>query len=157
MVKTILFWVFVIIGAIALMQFIELLESVTKYFKEKKKKVETETLKILEKNNSSSSFDDTDQIFSILNFIIDGAIAFRIHLLSYSKTPYNLLNLDKDIKDISNTVFSQLNKEILQNSNLMVTSDYIMHYIVNQITVRLASSMHEYNVTVSAIGGNNQN
>ena len=46
---------------------------------------------------------------------------------------------------------------MLQNSNLMVTSDYIMHYIVNQITVRLASSMHEYNVTVSAIGGNNQN
>ena len=157
MVKTILFWVFVVIGIIALIQFIELLDSVTKYFKEKKKKVETETLKILEKNNSSPSFDDTDQVFSILNFIIDGEIAFRINLLSYSKTPYNLLNLDKDIQDISNTVFSQLNKEMLQNSNIMVTSDYIMHYIVNQITIRLASSMHEYNVTVSAIGGNNQN
>lgn len=157
MVKTILFWVFVIIGVIALIQLIELLESVTKYFKEKKKKVETETLKILEKKNPSPSFDDTDQIFAILNFIIDGEIAFRINLLSYSKTPYNLLNLDKDIKDISNTVFSQLNKEIIQNANLMVTSDYIMHYIVNQITVRLASAMHEYNVTVSSIGGNTQN
>lgn len=157
MVKTILFWVFVVIGIIALIQFIELLDSVTKYFKEKKKKVETETLKILEKNDSSPSFDDTDQIFSILNFIIDGEIAFRINLLSYSKTPYKLLNLDKDIKDISNTVFSQLNKEMLQNSNLMVTSDYIMHYIVNQITIRLTSSMYEYNVTVSTIGGNNQN
>ena len=157
MVKTILFWVFVVIGIIALIQFIELLDSVTKYFKEKKKKVETETLKILEKNDSSPSFDDTDQIFAILNFIIDDEIAFRINLLSYSKTPYKLLNLDKDIKDISNTVFSQLNKEMLQNSNLMVTSDYIMHYIVNQVTVRLASSMHEYNVNVIAIGGNNQN
>ena len=57
MVKTILFWAFVIIGVITLVQFIELLESVTKYFKEKKKKVETQTLKILEKNNSSPSFN----------------------------------------------------------------------------------------------------
>ena len=32
MVKTILFWVFVVIGIIALFQFIELLESVTNYF-----------------------------------------------------------------------------------------------------------------------------
>ncbi len=125
MVKTILFWVFVIIGVITLIQLIELLESVTKYFKEKKKKVETETLKILEKNNSSPSFDDTDQVFSILNFIIDGEIAFRINLLSYSKTPYNLLNLDKDINEKSLNLECEIKKIEDEGNELIKEIDSI--------------------------------
>lgn len=125
------------------------LNSLQLYLLEKEKKTRTETLGILNENKEKISFDDTDQLFSIINFIIENEISYRVKLLSYSKSSYKMLNLDKDISDISTTVFNELNKDIFDTSKLMVTSDYVMHYIVNQITLKLAGSMNEYNLLVS--------
>ena len=129
-------------------ELIRLLSSIAKYFYERVKKVKAETLLILDNKTSKPSFDITDDLISLINYMIDNEIAFRVQLLSYSKTPYQLLNLDKDIQSISQLIFDNLNKDVLSETETMVKSDYIMHFIINQVTIKLAGTMREYNLNV---------
>ena len=129
-------------------ELIRLLSSIAKYFYERVKKVKAETLLILDNKTSKPSFNITDDLISLINYIIDNEIAFRVQLLSYSKTPYQLLNLDKDIQSISQLIFDNLNKDVLSETETMVKSDYIMHFIINQVTIKLAGTMREYNLNV---------
>ncbi len=129
-------------------ELIRLLSSIAKYFYERVKKVKAETLMILDNKTSKPSFDITDDLISLINYMIDNEIAFRVQLLSYSKTPYQLLNLDKDIQSISQLIFDNLNKDVLSETETMVKSDYIMHFIINQVTIKLAGTMREYNLNV---------
>ena len=133
---------------------IRLLSSIAKYFYERVKKVKAETLLILDNKTSKPSFNITDDLISLINYMIDNEIAFRVQLLSYSKTPYQLLNLDKDMQSISQLIFDNLNKDVLSETETMVKSDYIMHFIINQVTIKLAGTMREYNLNV--IIGTNQ-
>ena len=129
-------------------ELIRLLSSIAKYFYERVNKVKAETLMILDNKTSKPSFDITDDLISLINYMIDNEIAFRVQLLSYSKTPYQLLNLDKDIQSISQLIFDNLNKDVLSETETMVKSDYIMHFIINQVTIKLAGTMREYNLNV---------
>lgn len=129
-------------------ELIRLLSSIAKYFYERVKKVKAETLMILDNKTSKPSFDITDDLISLINYMIDNEIAFRVQLLSYSKAPYQLLNLDKDIQSISQLIFDNLNKDVLSETETMVKSDYIMHFIINQVTIKLAGTMREYNLNV---------
>lgn len=129
-------------------ELIRLLSSIAKYFYERVKKVKAETLLILDNKTSKPSFNITDDLISLINYMIDNEIAFRVQLLSYSKTPYQLLNLDKDIQSISQLIFDNLNKDVLSETETMVKSDYIMHFIINQVTIKLAGTMREYNLNV---------
>ena len=129
-------------------ELIILLSSIAKYFYERVKKVKAETLMILDNKASKPSFDITDDLISLINYMIDNEIAFRVQLLSYSKAAYQLLNLDKDIQSISQLIFDNLNKDVLSETETMVKSDYIMHFIINQVTIKLAGTMREYNLNV---------
>ena len=129
-------------------ELIRLLSSIAKYFYERVNKVKAETLMILDNKTSKPSFDITDDLISLINYMIDNEIAFRVQLLSYSKTPQQLLNLDKDIQSISQLIFDNLNKDVLSETETMVKSDYIMHFIINQVTIKLAGTMREYNLNV---------
>lgn len=147
----------IVLAIILFVVFVEIMNLITrisKYFENMSKKVEAETLKILQKREHNPTYEMTDDLITIINFMIDNEIQFRINLLSYSRTPYKLLNLDKDIKDISKSVFDQINKDELEKSDLLITTDYIMHYIMNQVTIRLAGAMHEYNINVAASSPN---
>lgn len=130
-------------------EILQLINSMVKFFDEKTKKTKAETLEIINNKSAKPSFDITDDLISLLNYMIDNEIQFRINLLSYSRSPYQLLNMDKDIQSISKQVFDNLNKGVLNEAEIMIKPDYIMHFIVNQVTVRLASSMRQYNLSVT--------
>ena len=58
---------------------------------------------------------------------------------------YDVLNLDKDVSNISETVFKSVRMDILKNQHIIVTSDFIMQNIVDMTRSFLLSAISSLN------------
>ena len=124
------------------------IRSITVFFEEKKKKVAAETLKVIKETNELvDSYETTNNIITTIDFILDKEIGLRIYWISIDKGPYNITKLDKDIKDIADTVFKALNTAVISKyaNDYRVNTDYIMSYITRQTTMKFSSAVTDFN------------
>ena len=124
------------------------IRSITVFFEEKKKKVAAETLKVIKETNELvDSYETTNNIITTIDFILDKEIGLRIYWISIDKGPYNITKLDKDIKDIADTVFKALNSAVIAKyaNEYLINTDYIMSYITRQTTMKFSSAVTDFN------------
>lgn len=124
------------------------IRSITVFFEEKKKKVAAETLKVIKETNELvDSYETTNNIITTIDFILDKEIGLRIYRISIDKGPYNITKLDKDIKDIADTVFKALNSAVIAKyaNEYLINTDYIMSYITRQTTMKFSSAVTDFN------------
>ena len=124
------------------------IRSITVFFEEKKKKVAAETLKVIKETNELvDSYETTNNIITTIDFILDKEIGLRIYRISIDKGPYNITKLDKDIKDIADTVFKALNSAVIAKyaNEYLINTDYIMSYITRQTTMKFSSDVTDFN------------
>ena len=127
---------------------IELIRSIVSFFEEKKKKAAAETLKVIKETNELvDSYEATNNIITTIDFILDKEIGLRIYWISIDNGPYNITKLDKDIKDIADTVFKALNTAVISKyaNEYLVNTDYIMSYITRQTTMKFSSAVTDFN------------
>ena len=127
---------------------IELIRSIVSFFEEKKKRVAAETLKVIKETNELvDSYEATNNIITTIDFILDKEIGLRIYWISIDNGPYNITKLDKDIKDIADTVFKALNTVVISKyaNEYLVNTDYIMSYITRQTTMKFSSAVTDFN------------
>lgn len=99
-----------------------------------------------------------DDIINMNNFILD-AISTVIHLEVYSKvralrdlnTSYNILNLDKDIDEISTNVFNAFKEDMFKNEVSLFTPEYLFSYIAKTTTNVLLETTQKLNDEVRNI------
>ena len=141
----------IILGAaivIAYSCIIGFIRSITVFFEEKKKKVAAETLKVIKETNELvDSYETTNSIITTIDFILDKEIGLRIYRISIDTGPYNITKLDKDIKDIADTVFKALNSAVIAKyaNEYLINTDYIMSYITRQTTMKFSSAVTDFN------------
>ena len=124
------------------------IRSITVFFEEKKKKAAAETLKVIKETNELvDSYETTNNIITTIDFILDKEIGLRIYRISIDKGPYNITKLDKDIKDIADTVFKALNSAVIAKyaNEYLINTDYIMSYITRQTTMKFSSAVTDFN------------
>ena len=124
------------------------IRSITVFFEEKKKRVAAETLKVIKETNELvDSYEATNNIITTIDFILDKEIGLRIYWISIDNGPYNITKLDKDIKDIADTVFKALNTVVISKyaNEYLVNTDYIMSYITRQTTMKFSSAVTDFN------------
>ena len=90
----------------------------------------------------------TNDLLHMINGLINLDIAKRVEVLRMMSQPYNILNLDNDIKIIATTVFKAVKEEIYNHPTLMLNADYLFEYISTQTSVQLTSAMKEFNLTL---------
>lgn len=133
---------------IAYSYIIGFIRSITVFFEEKKKKIAAETLKVIKETNELvDSYETTNNIITTIDFILDKEIGLRIYRISIDKGPYNITKLDKDIKDIADTVFKALNSAVIAKyaNEYLINTDYIMSYITRQTTMKFSSAVTDFN------------
>lgn len=89
----------------------------------------------------------TVALLNIINILIDAEINRTIETVSMLGNKYELLKYDDDAKRISSSVFNAFDKESTFLSNkLMITDEYIMTYITEEVLTRLLRRAREYNL-----------
>ena len=129
--------IFLLLGFVIICKLISLLSSVIKYIDSKKKVNEVKLL-----NERIIASDD-------LNKFIMRGIEVEVSKLMNSilslNIDYDVLNLDKDVSNISETVFKSVRMDILKNQHIIVTSDFIMQNIVDMTRSFLLSAISSLN------------
>ena len=106
MIKIIVEIVLGLLGFILYMRIDSLLAARINYINMKAKKCESEALSLIKNDQVSSiAYENTNNILSVIDFLIDKEIAIRLHKLSYDEAPYNVLHVDEDVKAIATDVF----------------------------------------------------
>lgn len=89
----------------------------------------------------------TVALLNIIDILIDAEINRTIETVSMLGNKYELLKYDDDAKRISSSVFNAFDKESTFLSNkLMITDEYIMTYITEEVLTRLLRRAREYNL-----------
>lgn len=126
-----------------------LTSAIIKFIKEKTKKLSTpnteekpDKLDFIEKIEASSS------LMNFINVMINVEVTRMIQALQKLRTKYDVSNLDKDARNIAETVFNGMNKTIVFSEsfdNMILSKEYVMQYISSQSIIVLMNAAFEYN------------
>ena len=149
MIKIIVEIVLGLLGFILYMRIDSLLAARINYINMKAKKCESEALSLIKNDQVSSiAYENTNNILSVIDFLIDKEIAIRLHKLSYDEAPYNVLHVDEDVKAIATDVFESLNKEMIAKESLSArTDDYVLKYITKETTLLFTQEVTKFNLS----------
>ena len=150
MIKIIVEIVLGLLAFILYMRIDSLLAARINYINMKAKKCESEALSLIKNDQVSSiAYENTNNILSVIDFLIDKEIAIRLHKLSYDEAPYNVLHVDEDVKAIATDVFESLNKEMIANiaATTVLTEDYVRKYITKETTLLFTQEVTKFNLS----------
>lgn len=87
----------------------------------------------------------TNKFLEILDRIINDEIARYFQSILLKKEKYPIIEADKHIKLLSESVQKAIKLKEYNNVDLLITADYIFDYIVSSITIRLLNTGQYYN------------
>lgn len=129
--------IFLLLGFVIICKLISLLSSVIKYIDSKKKVNE---VKLLNERIIAS-----DELNKFIMRGIEVEVSKLMNSILSLNIDYDVLNLDKDVSNISETVFKSVRMDILKNQHIIVTSDFIMQNIVDMTRSFLLSAISSLN------------
>ena len=112
----ILFTILGIIAANFIYELISLLSSLKNFIKSK---IEINDIRKMEK-----SIELTENLNSFIMKSVEIEITKHMNSLLALDMDYDVLNLDKDVSNISTRVFNSIKKEFLNNKNIIFTSNF---------------------------------
>ena len=95
----------------------------------------------------------TNSILDLISFMIANEIV--VHFKNYAALhlPYDVSNLDNDVKTISEKVYDGINKDIFADPNLILTNKYLLEYITKKTITSMIDVIQTHN---DNIRGNNK-
>lgn len=152
MVKEIIFYIFIFIAFCYIMGMIF---NISQYFKNKTSNITIKQQIELEKHsrelythNLLDRIDATVSIMNLMNIIIDNEISKTLQGCIRLNTKYELSKLDKDVKTIATTVYDCFKKDIFDSTETIVTSNFLMQHITDEVMLRLIKAVQEYNTVL---------
>lgn len=125
------------------------------YIRDKRVQIDFLDALELDKNNEFVSLglaiEDTSQLLLFINTIIDNEIGK--FLIQYQKlnTRYDLKKTDDDIKTIATSVTNAFKEEIIIDDECVLTEEYLIRHILNEVTVRFINAVQNMNYTLIEI------
>lgn len=92
-----------------------------------------------------NNIETTISFMSLCTNLIDNEIGKLLSTYIQTKNKYEYLKLDKDIEMISNNVYSAFRTNCIDNNNMIISTEYIMKYIIEETLNRLINITKEYN------------
>ena len=129
--------IFLLLGFVIVCKLISLLSSVIKYIDSKKKVNEVKLL--------NERIITTSDLNKFIMHGIEVEVTKLMNSIISLNIDYDVLNLDKDVSNISETVFKSVRIDILKNEHNIVTQDFIMQNIVDMTQSYLLSAISSLN------------
>lgn len=99
-----------------------------------------------EENDFSNNNENTIGILNICHSLIAIEVSRILEPCRRLNEKYEYRRLDDDAKTVSENVFNALNKEMIVNSKIILTNDYILQYIASESILVLMDTAQKYNV-----------
>ena len=123
-----------------------LLRSCSKMATSKKEYYNALTKKENQPLDAVSRVNITASMLKIIDTLVAIEIDNRLVSMMLLKTPYNMLQLDKDIEVMSRRVFESIKAEMFNDPNLCLNTDYILQFISTQISNKFIQTMLTTNI-----------
>ena len=123
-----------------------LLRSCSKMATSKKEYYNALTEKETKPIDMISRVNITASMLKLIDTLVAIEIDNRLVAMMLIKTPYNMLQLDKDIEVMSKRVFDAINKELFDDPDLCLNQDYIFQFISTQISNKFIQTMLTTNI-----------
>lgn len=123
-----------------------LLRSCSKMATSKKEYYNALTEKETKPMDMISRVNITASMLKLIDTLVAIEIDNRLVAMMLTKTPYNMLQLDKDIEVMSKRVFDAINKELFDDPDLCLNQDYIFQFISTQISNKFIQTMLTTNI-----------
>lgn len=123
-----------------------LLRSCSKMATSKKEYYNALTEKETKPMDMISRVNITASMLKLIDTLVAIEIDNRLVAMMLIKTPYNMLQLDKDIEVMSKRVFDAINKELFDDPDLCLNQDYIFQFISTQISNKFIQTMLTTNI-----------
>ena len=123
-----------------------LLRSCSKMATSKKEYYNALTEKETKPMDMVSRVNITASMLKLIDTLVAIEIDNRMIVMMLIKTPYNMLQLDKDIEVMSKRVFTAINRELFDDPNLCLNQDYILQFISTQISNKFIQAMLTTNI-----------
>ena len=123
-----------------------LLRSCSKMATSKKEYYNALTEKETKPMDMVSRVNITASMLKLIDTLVAIEIDNRLIVMMLIKTPYNMLQLDKDIEVMSKRVFTAINRELFDDPNLCLNQDYILQFISTQISNKFIQAMLTTNI-----------
>lgn len=147
---------YVIIGIAILIIFsliVNILDSIAKFYTSKTK-INDFMLERQKNGLKPSAPTINEKIITSINLLrlidelVDQEITAVIQTCVNINSKYNSIHLDEDIKRLSTKVYDAIKPELLTSEDSLITSDYIIKYIMESITIKFIRSMNEFNSSI---------
>jgi uncharacterized membrane protein YhiD involved in acid resistance len=113
----------------------------------RKADAETEDLKRMKLGDRVRA---TNDILKIIDDLVATEVAERMSFLLLANQKYNILNLNDDVNTIGKKIFESIKKEALLDDEVLVNEEYLMNYIITELTLSFTTSMKNLNIQVAA-------
>lgn len=100
-----------------------------------------------EVNIARDKLQYSDDLVEYLHKLITIEVGRRIQLIKKLNQEYNIMNLDNDIKEISNTVYEGINPDTYKKDKIIYTEDYFLKLIINITSVVMIEEITNYNAS----------
>ena len=124
------------------------INTIADYFKEKKNH---QFMLNQEEYNTNSKLDLMDRtnltikLMELINTLIDNEISKTLQSCIRLGSKYESTRLDKDAELISKAVFESIKSEIFLEKDLILTEEFLMQHIADEVLIRLIKYTQEYN------------
>lgn len=124
---------------------VRLLVAITSYFNKKaalyvvQTKKETNPKGVLQRVELSSSF------LGMIDMMIDIELTQLFSMNLIFSTPYNVLNIDKDIERIGRTIQASIKPDMFVDSDVAFDKDFIFKYITTQVSTKMMDMSKQVN------------
>ena len=123
-----------------------LLRSCSKMATSKKEYYNALTEKETKPIDMVSRVNITASMLKLIDTLVAIEIDNRMIVMMLIKTPYNMLQLDKDIELMAKRVFDAIDKELFDDPDLCLNPDYILQFISTQISNKFIQAMLTTNI-----------
>ena len=140
-----------IIGLISAV--INFLGSLVTYFQAKSNKINYDLTKKSSGVPIMDLYDRNELTVSILNTInaiIDNEVARLFQSYAVLNKKYEVIRMDEDIKTLSSEVFKAIKPEIIKDPEIILTSDFVMQFIIQSISVKILDTAQQYNAALKS-------
>lgn len=122
--------------------------NISQYFKQKANYqmiINTNETNVKTKMTMTERVDITLSIMNLLNVLIDNEINKTLQACARINTKYDVTRLDKDVKIIATTVFEAIKPEVFISADSIISDNFLMQHITDEVMIRLMKVGQEYN------------
>jgi hypothetical protein len=149
--NSIIFYILITLAIIAIIEFIVLLRNLSLYFNEKRNTIafdnnnKADDLKY-SSLNLGKRLKITNSLLDFIDELVEEEITLLLVRLARLQSHYEVMNMEKDIKDISTKIFDAIKDTgVIDNKDLIVSTDYFLEYITSNVSSKLIVATTDFN------------